>query len=82
LLDKTNLQKISFLTGRLPDPIESDPVARKKNSHRFGIRTLELTIKVQRISIFIKRVIYEEVNSMEKKRIFLVFSVLIIFKIS
>jgi hypothetical protein len=35
----------------------------EKNSNRFGIRTLESTIKVQKISIFLKRVIYEEVNS-------------------
>ena len=35
----------------------------KDNSNRFGIRALELTIKVQDTSIFIKRIIYEEVQS-------------------
>ena len=34
----------------------------KKNYNIFGIRTLELTIKVKKISIFIKRVIYKEVH--------------------
>jgi hypothetical protein len=42
------------------------PSGQKKNSNRFGMRTLDLTIKVKKISIFIKRVIYEEVNSNEK----------------
>ena len=35
----------------------------EKKSKIFGIRKLEITIKVQKISIFIKRVIYEEVHS-------------------
>jgi hypothetical protein len=51
------------LTRRLLDPTESVSGVRKKNSNRFGIRKLELTIKVQKISIFVKRVIYEVVHS-------------------
>ena len=55
---------IMVLTGHPPDRIETDPVVRKKNnSNRFGIRTLELTIKVKNISIFVKRVIYDVVHS-------------------
>jgi hypothetical protein len=51
------------LTGCLPDPIESDPLVRKNNSNSFGTRTLELTLKVKKILIFLKRVIYDVVHS-------------------
>ncbi len=44
-------------------------MSEKNNSNRFGIRTLELTIKVKEISISAKRVIYEEVHSTIEKKI-------------
>jgi hypothetical protein len=40
-------------------------VSEKNNSNRFGIRTLELTIKVQKISIVVKMVINEVVHSIK-----------------
>jgi len=38
-------------------------LSEKNNSNRFGIRTLELTIKVKKILIFVKRAIYDVVHS-------------------
>jgi hypothetical protein len=38
-------------------------MSEKNNSNIFGIRTLELTIKVKKISYFVKRVINEAVHS-------------------
>ena len=52
MLNKIYFQKSFFLTG-----------LQKNNSNRFGIRTLELTIKVKKTSIFVKMVIYEDVHS-------------------
>jgi hypothetical protein len=56
------------LTGRLPDLIESDLVVRKEileNSNRFGTTTIELTLKIQKTSIFVESVIYEDVHSIK-----------------
>jgi hypothetical protein len=54
MLNKTYFQKSCFLAFRnLQNRIQ---VSEKYDSNRFGIRTLELTIKVQKISIFVKRV--------------------------
>ena len=42
LLNKTYFQKICVLTGRLQDPIESDPVVKKNNSiYILNIYTVE-----------------------------------------
>jgi hypothetical protein len=46
VLNKTYFQKSCFLTGRLQDLQNRIQVSGKNNSNRFGIRTLELTIKV------------------------------------
>jgi hypothetical protein len=40
LFQKVFITKRLFLARRLPDPIESDPVVRKKKFERFGKRTV------------------------------------------
>jgi hypothetical protein len=42
-------KRVLFLKWRLMNPIESNPVVRKKNSNRFGIRTLESCLKTPKI---------------------------------